>query len=443
MNLQYKKFLQVVAANYGTPVLVIDHEEIRRNYREFKDKLPNIQAYFAVKANSSQEIVKTMYDLGASFDVASVREFMMVYQSIKHLPEKERQDFIWDNIIYANTIKPAAALGKLNTYKPLVTFDNLEELKKIKQYAPDVRLVLRLRVPNTGSMVELSSKFGVHPGDAVDLIGEAINLGLGVEGISFHVGSQCNNFDNYVQALSLSASIFKEAEARGLDVGFTDNEGKKYKVLDIGGGFPVKYTSDVKPFTTLARKLNSEIKRLFGDDVDVIAEPGRFMVATACTLVTKIIGKSIRDGKTCYYLDDGVYNTFSGQIFDHQSYPLNAFKNGVEKKLCATFGPTCDAFDTISLADELPDNLQVDDLLYAENIGAYTVASATKFNGFQPTKVVHVNREPINKADLCPCLSGKSYSKCGLLNTQEHKFLMEQQSIKAPTIVKAPVSERA
>lgn len=443
MNGQYKKFLQATAANYGTPVLVIDHEKIRQNYQEFKEKLPDVQAYFAVKANCNPEIVKTMYDLGASFDVASVREFMMVYKNIRHLPEKERQDFIWNNIIYANTVKPASILAKLNTYKPLVTFDNIEELKKIKKHAPDVRLVLRIRVPNTGSMVELSSKFGVHPGDAVDLIAEAINLGLQVEGISFHVGSQCTNFDNYVQALSLSASVFKEAELRGFDIGFTDDEGKKFKVLDIGGGFPVKYTSDVKAFTTLARKLNSEIKRLFGDDIDVIAEPGRFMVATACTLITKIIGKSVRDGKTCYYLDDGIYNTFSGQIFDHQNYPLHSFKNGIEKKVCATFGPTCDAFDTISLSDELPENLQIDDLLYAKNIGAYTIASATMFNGFQPTKVMHVNREQVNPTDLCPCLSGKSYNKCGLLKTEEHKGLMEQRNITPPVILKEPVSEQA
>jgi len=163
-------------------------------------------------------------------------------------------------------------------------------------------------------------------------------------------------------------------------------------VLDIGGGFPVKYTPDVKSFAVLAKKLNSEIKRRFANDtIQIIAEPGRFMVATACTLVTKIVGKSIRDGKTCYYLDDGVYHTFSGQVFDHQHYPLHAFKDG-GTGVCATFGPTCDAFDTISLADELPEDLQIDDLLYAENIGAYTNASATFFNGFKPAKIVHINR---------------------------------------------------
>jgi len=391
ITLQQKKQLQELAGKHGTPILVIDHEKIRQNYLEFREKLPTIQAYFAVKANSDSEIIKTMFDMGASFDVASFREFMMVYNNIKNWPEKERQQYIWDNIIYANTIKPASVLAKLNVYKPLVTFDNIEELKKIKKNAPDVRLVLRIRVPNTGSMVELSSKFGVHPGEAVDLMAEAIQMGLGVEGISFHVGSQCNNFDNYSQALMLASSIFKEAKLRGLDIGFIDKDGKKMKVLDIGGGFPVKYNSDVKSFSVLARKINSEIKRLFNGDVDPIAEPGRFIVATACTLVTKIIGKAVRDGKTCYYMDDGVYNSFSGQIYDHQSYPLHSFKEG-ENKVCATFGPTCDAFDTISLADELPEDLEIGDLLYAENMGAYTIASSTFFNGFKPTKVVSINK---------------------------------------------------
>jgi ornithine decarboxylase len=392
MTPQYKELLLKIAAQHGTPVFVIDHKIIRENFKEFREKLPDVQPYFAVKANSDREIVKTMYDMGASFDVASFPEFMLVYENIKYLGAEEQQDFIWNRIIYANTIKPAETLTKLDVYKILVTFDNIEELKKIKRYAPNVGLILRIRVPNTGSMVELSSKFGAHPGDAVDLISEAVNMALGVEGISFHVGSQCNNFDNYLQGLNFASSIFKEAKLRGMEIGFTDKDGKKRKVLDIGGGFPVKYSPDVKSFAILAKKLNSEIKRLFANDcIQVIAEPGRFMVATACTLVTKIIGKAIRDGKTCYYLNDGVYHTFSGQIFDHQRYALHSFKEG-ENKICATFGPTCDAIDTISLADELPEDLQIDDILYAENIGAYTNASATNFNGFPPAKVVHLNQ---------------------------------------------------
>jgi len=375
-----KELFQQIAREHGTPVFIIDHEKIRQNYREFKEHLPKVQAYYAVKANPNPEIIKTLYKMGSSFDVASFPEFMLVYENIKGLPEKERQDFIWDKIIYANTIKPEETLKLLNPYKPLVTYDNIEEIKKIKKYCPDAGLALRIKVPSTGSMVELSSKFGAHPGEAVDLIEEAFNVGLVVEGLSFHVGSQCTNFDNYVQALHLASSIFKEVQTKG----------RKLQILDIGGGFPVKYNPTVKSFKTLARKINSEAKRLFPSDIQIIAEPGRFIVANACTIVARVIGKAVRDGKPCYYLDDGVYHTFSGKVFDHCTYPIKAFKEG-EKKISATFGPTCDAFDTISLSDELPD-LEMDDLVYAENIGAYSIASATNFNGLPPPKVVHINQ---------------------------------------------------
>ena len=376
---KYLEGLQDIAKKSGTPTLIVDHEKIRQNYKEFKENLPRVQAYYAVKANPTPEIIRTLYKLGASFDVASLPEFKIVYENIKNLSQKERQDFIWDKIIYANTIKQVEALHELDQYKPLVTYDNIYELKKIKEHCPHAGLALRIKVPNTGSMVELSSKFGVDPGEAVDLILEAFKIGLVVEGLSFHVGSQCNNFENYMQAIQLAASILKESESRGY----------KINILDIGGGFPVKYHNKVKSFRTLARKLNAEFKRLFPETMEILAEPGRFMVANACTLITKIIGKAVRDGKTCYYLDDGVYHTFSGIVFDHCQYPLKSFKEG-EVKVSAVFGPTCDAFDTISVAEELPE-LEIDDLLYAGNIGAYSIASSTYFNGFPPAKVVHIN----------------------------------------------------
>lgn len=377
---RYIKNLKRVAEKHGTPVFIVDHNRIRQNYTEFKKSLPRVQAYYAVKANSLPEIVKTLYKMGASFDVASFPEFMIVYDNIKNMSAKRRQDFIWDKIIYANTIKQIETLHKLDQFKPLVTYDNIDELHKIKVHCPHAGLCLRIRVPNTGSMVELSSKFGAHPGEAVDLILEAFNVGLVVEGISFHVGSQCNNFENYMQALQLSASIFKESESRG----------HKIKILDIGGGFPVRYNNKAKSFKVLAKKLNTEIERLFPKDVEILAEPGRFMVANAATLVAKVIGRALRDGKRCYYIDDGIYHTFSGVIFDHCTYPIKSFKEG-EKKVSAVFGPTCDALDTISVAEELPD-LEIGDLVYAENIGAYSHASSTYFNGFPPAKVIHINR---------------------------------------------------
>jgi ornithine decarboxylase len=373
------KQLQAIVREHGTPVVVIDHDLIRKNYAEFKKHLPKVQAYFAVKANAEPAIVRTLYKAGASFDVASLPEFMLVYENIKHLPAREQQDFIWDKIIYANPTKPKETLKSLDKYKPLVTYDNLTELKKIKQYAPNAGVVLRLRVPNTGSMVELSSKFGCDPGEAVDLILAAFEMGLVVEGISFHVGSQCTNFQNFVQALEMSAAVMREAQSRGRDI----------KILDIGGGFPAPYNRHVRPFNALARKINTEIDRLFPKDIQILAEPGRFLVATAATAVARIIGKAIRDGKICYYIDDSVYHTFSGIIFDHCQYHLKSFKKG-KTEVCAVFGQTCDALDTISLSETLPD-LEIEDLVFSENIGAYSSASATWFNGFPPAKIVHVN----------------------------------------------------
>src|ERR1041385_2421761 len=156
----------------------MDHDAIRQNYAAFKKHLPKVQAYYAVKANADPAIVRTLYKAGASFDVASMPEFMLVHENIKDLPARQRQDFIWDKIIYANPTKPKETLKELDQYKPLVTYDNLAELKKIKQYAPHAGVVLRLRVPNTGSMVELSSKFGCDAGEAVDLVQEAFRHGL-------------------------------------------------------------------------------------------------------------------------------------------------------------------------------------------------------------------------------------------------------------------------
>jgi ornithine decarboxylase len=229
-------------------------------------------------------------------------------------------------------------------------------------------------------MVELSSKFGCEPGEAVDLILEAFRAGLVVEGLSFHVGSQCTNFDNYVQALNIAAAVMNEARARGREI----------KILDIGGGFPVRYDPHVKPFSLLAQKINAEIARLFAKDIQILAEPGRFLIATAATSIARVIGKAVRDGKPCYYVDDSVYHTYSGIIFDHCQYRVAAFKRGATE-MSMVFGQTCDGMDTIAQSEQLPE-LEIDDLVYSENIGAYSNASSTWFNGFAPAKVVHVNQ---------------------------------------------------
>jgi len=375
-----QEMLKNLARAHGTPLFVVDHNVLRKNYAAIKNLVPRLQIYYAVKANPLPEIIKTFYDLGSSFDVASMEEFLLVHDCIKHLPAKEKQNYIWGNIIYANPIKAIETLIQLDQYKPLVTFDNEAEITKIQQYAPDAGLVLRINVPSTGAMVELSSKFGADPGKAVNLIEKAEAEGLKVEGLSFHVGSQTRNFNNFVQALHLTHDVFQEARMKGHT---------SLKIIDIGGGFPAPYTEMSGNFESFAPTLRSEIDRLFPPEIDIAAEPGRYLVATAATCIASVIGKAERNGKPCVYINDGIYHTFSGIFFDHCKYRIRSFKEG-HRQICSVFGPTCDAIDTISLSEQLPP-LDIGDLVYAENIGAYSHASSTHFNGFPPAKVVHIN----------------------------------------------------
>jgi ornithine decarboxylase len=376
MNKQLSKLIE----QHGTPLFILDHNKLRENYRAFKKNLPRVQCYYAVKANSHPEIIKTLFLEGSSFDVASYNEFMQIYEYIKHFEEKDQDFFIWDKIIFSNTIKDKGTLAKIKRYRPLVTFDNSDELKKIKDHCDTAGLILRLKVPDTGSQVEMSSKFGAEPGDAEHLIRQAREAGLVVEGLSFHVGSQCTNFDNYTAALAIASAIMKEARKKG----------DLLKIIDIGGGFPVPYDAQVPEFEKLANIINAECERLFPADVEIIAEPGRFIAATAATLVSEIIGKARRDGKMFYYINDGVYHTFSGVIYDHWLPNFTPFRPG-KKEVCAVVGPTCDSFDKVSLSVQLPGNLAIGDYLLTENIGAYSIASSTRFNGFDGAHIIHTN----------------------------------------------------
>jgi ornithine decarboxylase len=230
----------------------------------------------------------------------------------------------------------------------------------------------------------MGSKFGAEPGDAMKLIRRAADAGLKVEGLSFHVGSQCTHFDNYTAALAITSEIFNEARRKGHDL----------NLVDIGGGFPVPYDAQSPRFERLAGLLNAEFGRLFPDDIEIIAEPGRFIVATAAVLISEIIGKARRDGKIFYHINDGVYHTFSGVVYDHWIPNFSAVRRG-KTEVCAVVGPTCDSFDKITLSAQLPSGLKIGDLLITENIGAYSTASTTRFNGFDGARIVHLEGDKI------------------------------------------------
>ena len=357
---------------HTSPIMLIRKSVLAKQYHRFRTHLPKVTPYYAIKANPHPDVIRTFLKLGAHFDVASANEMNLVL-SLGASPQK---------IIFANTIKSIEDIQL--AYKRrvmLMTFDNEPELYKIAKRAPGAQVLVRIKVENIGSMVELSLKFGADPDQAVFLLRKAKALGLSPQGVSFHVGSQCANVENYLHALEVSAGIFREAKEEGLTL----------SILDIGGGFPIRYSDQEKNslFESMARKIRIEMQRLFDKKTKFIAEPGRFLVGPAGILITQVIGRTFRNNKNYYYLNDGLYADFSGIVFDHGKYELKTLRRG-QKFLSTVAGPTCDSFDTISLSEELPE-LDVGSVVYAKNIGAYSSASAVpSFNGFAPAKILVV-----------------------------------------------------
>ena len=357
---------------HGSPIMLIRKSVLEKQCHRFRKSLPQVKPYYAIKANPHPEIIKAFGKLGANFDVASAKE-MEIVLNLKISPHR---------LIFANTIKSipdiqAAHKAGVN----LMTFDNEPELYKIAKHAPRSRVLVRIKVGNAGSIVELSLKFGADPEHAAFLLRKARSLGLVPEGVAFHVGSQCTNIANYTQALEISAQIFKEAK----------EEGMALNMLDIGGGFPIRHfdREEQLEFEDIARQTRKELTRLFDKKVKVIAEPGRFFVGPSGILVTQVVGRAFWNNKNYYYINDGVYADFSGTIFDHCKYELKTLRRG-QKFLSTVAGPTCDSLDIISLTEELPE-LDVGSVIYVKNIGAYSSASAVPgFNGFASAKTILV-----------------------------------------------------
>jgi len=370
MRLPLPKRIRALVKMHGTPLMVIDKSRLVEEYKTFRRLMPRVRLFYAMKANPHPDVIRTFADLGGCFDCASEGEMRL---AIAHGASPDR-------IIFANTVKRPEALAYARKTKVnLVTVDSEPELYKIAEHAPGCHVLARLKVSNLGSIVELSLKFGADEDQIVPMLLKAQSLGLKPDGISFHVGSQCTNIENYLRAFEQTARIIDEAAKRGLRI----------RMIDIGGGFPIRhFKNDTIQIETFAGKLRRDMDRLFDKSIDIIAEPGRALVGPAGMLICRVVGRSIRNNKNYYYLDDGVYGDFSGIVFDHAKYEFRTLVK-TQKYTTILAGPTCDSFDTISLSEDLPE-LDVGSIIYVPSIGAYSCASALPFNGIPPAKVIVV-----------------------------------------------------
>lgn len=349
-----------LAQKYGTPLLVLSTEQVRQNYQFLTEHLPGVNVYYAVKANPDERLIDELTQLGCCFDVASDGEMLAL----------AAKGISGDRMVYANPIKTASGLqvaNKVGVHK--FTYDSESEIYKMSKATPGGSVLLRVRVDNPKAHVDLNKKFGCSPDEALRLLFLAREQGLDVAGLCFHVGSQSKSATAYLEAIAGCRRLFDQAAEAGLHM----------RILDIGGGFPIPEIDDDFDCEAMLYEISAALKEYF-PDTEIWCEPGRFICGTTVNLITRVIGTQQRNSQQWYFLDEGLYGTFSGVIFDHWDFELETFKAG--KKIPATFaGPSCDSLD-IMFRDKMTPLLNVDDLILVPICGAYTSASATVFNGF-------------------------------------------------------------
>jgi ornithine decarboxylase len=349
-----------------TPFLLVDLELVRSKIRRFRAAMPEVRIHYAMKANPHPEILRVMLEERVAFEVASAGELEVLLALGVPGPE----------IHYNNPIKPPAHLERAaREGVAWYAIDSVEELHKVVGVKADARLCLRIETQNLGADWPLVGKFGVPLAEARELVCEARRIRADLAGVSFHVGSQCRNLDNWRIGIENAKLVFDMMRSNGLAP----------RLLNIGGGFPVLHT---KPIPTIER-IGASVRRALADlpgDMRVMAEPGRYLVSDAAWLVSRVIGTADRRGTRWVYLDAGVFHGLMETV-EGLEYQIRSERGGAQIP-CTVAGPTCDSVDVVARDRILPAGLRTGDTVYIPNTGAYSTAYATSFNGFPPPDTV-------------------------------------------------------
>jgi ornithine decarboxylase len=359
---------------FGSPLLILDCERVRVQFRKLKKALPRVDLHYALKPLPHPAVVQTVIAEGGYLDLATSGEVRLV-QRLGVAPER---------CIHTHPIKREADIANALHYG-VRTFvaDNPDEVRKFARLAEQPQLLLRVSFRSPGAVCDLSRKFGCDPEGLLSLARLAAELGVGVRGLSFHVGSQTADATKHVEALEACAKLMSAARREKLGA---------FDTLDIGGGFPIDYAQPVQDISRFCAPLRAAIAKL-PRRVRVIAEPGRYIVGPSAIGVASVMGRAQREGHWWYYLDDGLYGSYSGQLFDHARYPVEPLREAEERLPSVLAGPTCDSIDVIAENLMLP-QLKAGDLVVGRAMGAYTWASASEFNFFPKATVVAVNIRP-------------------------------------------------
>ncbi len=357
---------QALRQGRKTPFLLLDLERVRAQARRFKAAIPRLEPHYAVKANPHPAVLAVLIEEGVGFEIASVAELDLLL-GLGVAPE---------GVFYSNPIKSReslqyAARAGVQWY----VLDSLDELRKIVAVVPKAKLYLRIETPNTGAEWPLTGKFGATPDECRDIVEEAARLHADLAGVTFHVGSQCRNLENWAIGIANAKRIF----------GMMDEARFVPRLLDLGGGYPVHHLKPVPEIEAIGESVTAALAGL-PEDLRVIAAPGRFLVSDAGVLVSRVVGTAMRRGRRWVYLDAGVFHGLMETVEGFR-YALHTERSGrgVPSTLA---GPTCDSLDVMMQEAMLPEDLQEGDYVFIASAGAYSTAYATRFNGFPMPEVV-------------------------------------------------------
>ncbi|ADC88982.1 Orn/DAP/Arg decarboxylase 2 [Thermocrinis albus DSM 14484] len=350
-----------------TPVLYMDLEGIKSRYIELRYHLPQVKVYYAVKANDHPEIIRVLAELGSGFEVASSEELRRVLE----------MGVSPDRVISSNPVKPMDFIEYAYS-KGVDRFavDSFTEVDKLAKVAKRSRVYVRLVVPNEGSDWPLSKKFGVDVNTALDILEYAREKGLIPYGVTFHVGSQCNNYRNWFIGIRTAAELWSKAKERGL----------RLQMLNLGGGIPVRYTYEALSVEDIAYYVRGLLQKFFPSmPHELQIEPGRGIVGDQGIMVTRVIGKARRGNENWIYIDTGVFNGLA-EALGGIRYAFYLDREG-ELEEWTIGGVSCDSMDVVARSVPLPEP-EVGDYLYILSAGAYTTVYAANFNGFPVPQVV-------------------------------------------------------
>ena len=368
-----RESIEHLVSRYGSPLFLIDAERVRAQYRRLSAALPGVDLFYAVKCLPHPSVVATLRDAGGYFDLATNGEVDLV----------RRLNVPAGRCIHTHPIKRDGDIRTaLSHGVSHFVVDNPDELRKFAKHKSRSSILIRVAFRSAEARCDLSRKFGCNPESVPALLALAAELRIRVVGLSFHAGSQAASSRMHVEAIEVCRQLMSAAAAQGHCL----------SVLDIGGGFPVDYQKGGE--TTSIEEFCAPIRRALDatdPKVRIIAEPGRYIAAPSAISVSSVMGRAERDGRWWYYLDDGLYGSYSGQVFDHASYPIEPLSASGPVFPSVLAGPTCDSIDVIRESIDLP-KLADGDLVVGRIMGAYTWASATEFNFFPKTTVLTLDR---------------------------------------------------